>query len=325
MQRRQFVQSVAAMAAAGTFFPARAADFPERPVRILLPYAAGNLMDIALRSVAEEIRTDTGQQLLIESKPGGAGIIAAQAVATAPADGYTLLLASTGLYSINPHTYKKLPYDPEKSFTPVTNFLGTSLALVTTPNVPAKNLREFIAHVKANPGKTSLASYSPGNISHMAGVLFNQYAGTDMMQVPFLGTPPAVQNLLGGQVTAAFLPLLAVLPHMKSGKVRVLAVSSPQRSPLAPDVPTFSEEGFPSLQRYAWVAVLAPAGTPAPVVAKLNQLFTKALNSPKVRAQWRDMDFEPLPSTPAEFLKFAREDSQQWAEAVRLSGYRADN
>jgi tripartite-type tricarboxylate transporter receptor subunit TctC len=324
MHRRDLLQAATALCAGSWLGPGSAATFPDKPIHILLPYAAGSLMDAALRSVAEEIRVAAGQQLLIESKPGGAGLIAAQAVAKSAPDGYTLLLANTGLYSINPHTFKKLPYDPEKSFTPITNFLGTSIVLATTTDLPAKNLHEFIAYAKANPGKVSFASYSPGNISHLAGVILNQRAGIEMLHVPYMGTPPAVQNLLGGQVTSAFLPLLAVQPHVKAGRVRVLAVSSPKRSLLMPEVPTFREEGFPDLERYAWVAVLAPAGTPAPIVARLNELFINALNSTRVRAQWRDMDFEPLPSTPAEFLAFARADSKQWAEAVKISGFRAE-
>lgn len=325
MKRRQFVKSAVAAPGALGAWSVQAAPFPEKPIRILLPYANGNLMDTALRTVSDEIRAKTGHQLVIESKPGGAGIIAAQSVAAAPADGYTLLLANTGLYAINPHTFKKLPYDPERSFKPVTNFLGTSMVLAVHSDLGVKTMAEFVAWAKSNPGRGSFASFSMGNPSHFAGIILNKRAGLDLTHIPYAGTPPAVQNLLGGQVTSAFLPLLAVAPHVKSGKVRVLGVSSPKRSSLLPDAPTFREAGFPDLERYLWVAVLAPAGTPDAVVATLNELFTTALNSPKVRGQWREMDFEPLPSTPAEFLSFAREDTRVWGEAVKLSGFKMED
>ncbi len=236
--------------------------YPDMPIRIVLPYATGNLMDTALRIINEQFRISMGQPLIIESKPGGAGIIAAQTVANAAPDGYTLLLANTGLYAINPHTYRKLPYDPEKSFRPVTNFLGTSMVLAIRADNPAKTLPEFVSWVKAHPGTSSFASYATGNPSHFAGVLLNRRAGIDMTHVPYNGTAPAVQALIGGQITAAFLPLLAVLQHVKAGKLRVIAVSNPKRSPLLPDVPTFSQQGYPDLAQYLWVGVVARPAPP---------------------------------------------------------------
>jgi tripartite-type tricarboxylate transporter receptor subunit TctC len=325
MKRRSLGQALLGLPFALSPLASRAADFPGRPVRIVLPYAAGNLMDTALRIVNEEFRVIAGQPLIIDSRPGGAGIIAAQTVASAAPDGYTLLLANTGLYAINPHTYRSLPYDPEKSFRPVTNFLGTSMVLAIRADVPAKTLPEFVSWAKAHPGSASFASYATGNPSHFAGVILNQRAGIDMVHVPFNGTPPAVSALLGGQITAAFLPLLAVLQHVNAGKLRVVAVSNPKRSPLLPDVPTFAEQGYPELSQYLWVGVLAPARTPDDVIARLNKLFTQALNAPRVREQWRDMDFEPLPSTPEEFTRFGRAESQRWAEAVKLSGFKVQD
>lgn len=323
MKRRHILQALSAATLAAALPAAQAQSFPDKPVRIIVPFAAGNTLDTALRQVAEEFKKSTGQPLVVENKPGGSGIIAAQAVMAAPADGYTLLLANTSMLTINPHTFSRLPYDAEKSFRPITNFLGTSMVMAVNASVPANNVQEFVAYAKANPGKVSFASFTAGNSSHFAGVILNQRAGIDMIHVPFNGTPPAVQNLVGGQVNAAFLPLLAVKPHLESGKVKVLAVTSPQRSLLMPNVATFREQGFPDLDIYIWAAIVAPAATPDAAVARLNAEFVKALRSAEIKEKWRVADFETLPSTPEEFTKFAQADSKRWAEAVRISGFKA--
>ena len=321
ISRRDLVLSTLALAALPA---ARAQTFPDKPVKIIVPFAPGNTLDAAMRQVAEVFTRSTGQQLLVENRAGGSGLIAAQAALQAPADGYTLLLANTSMLTINPHTFARLPYDAQKSFKPVTNFLGSAMVFaVNAANVPAHNIAEFVAWAKPQGSKVSFASFTAGNSSHFAGVILNQRAGLDMVHVPFNGTPPAVQNLVGGQVHGAFLPLLAVKPHVESGKVRVLAVTSPVRSALLPNVATFREQGYPDLDIYIWAAVVAPAGTPDAVVAKLNTEFVAALKSQEIRDKWRVMDFEPLPSTPDEFARFAQADSKRWAEAVKLSGFKA--
>ena len=302
----------------------QAQNFPERPVKVVVPFAAGNTLDNALRQVAEEFKKNTGQAIVVENRPGGSGIIAAQAVMQAPPDGYTLLLSNTSMLTINPYTFAKLPYDPEKSYKPITGFLGASLVLaVNATNVPASNVKEFVAWTKAQNGGVSFASFTAGNSSHFAGVIMNQRAGLNMVHVPFNGTPPAVQNLVGGQVHAAFLPLLAVKPHVESGKVKVLAVSSPQRSPLMPDVATFTEQGLPDLEIYIWSGLSAPANTPDAVINKLQAEFAKVLKSQVIIDKWRESDFEPLPFTPTEFQNFTRKDAKRWQEAVKISGFKA--
>ena len=303
---------------------AAAQGFPDKPVRVIVPFAAGNTLDAAMRQVGEVFRANTGQPLIIDNKPGGGGLIAAQTLLQAPADGYTLLLANTSLLTINPHTFSKLPYDADKSFKPVTNVLGSAMVMaVNAEHVPAHNVAEFIAWAKPLGDKVSYASFTAGNSSHFAGVILNQRAGLQMVHVPFNGTPPAVQNLVGGQVNAAFLPRLAVKPHVDSGKLRVLAVTSPTRSPLMPGVATFREQGFPDLEIYIWAALVAPAATPDAQITRLNAEFVKALKSETIREQWRAMDFEPLPSTPEEFRSFMQAESRRWAEAVKLSGFKA--
>lgn len=304
--------------------PARAQGFPDRPVRVIQPFAAGNTLDVALRQVAEPFVKATGQPLVIDNKPGGSGFIAAQACAQAVPDGHTLLLGNTSMLTINPHTFAKLPYDPLRSFRPVCNFLGSTMVFAAGPTVAATSLKEWLAHAKANPGGTNFASFTAGNSSHFAGVLLNQRAGIDMVHVPYNGTPPAVQNLLGGQVQTAFLPLMAVKPHVEAGKVRVLAVTSANRSPLLPGVPTFVEEGFPDLEIYIWAALMAPAATPDAAIERLNAEFTRILRSAEIRERWRAVDFEPLPMSPEETARFIAADSRRWAEAVKLSGFKAD-
>jgi tripartite-type tricarboxylate transporter receptor subunit TctC len=321
--RRRNVLVAATAAVAGGVLPARAQSFPERPVRVVMPFAAGNTLDVALRQVSEEFRRNTGQSLLIEARPGGAGVIAAQAVMQAPPDGYSLLLSNISMLTINPHTFAKLPYDPEKSFRPVTGFVGTSLVMAVPASLPANDVRGFLAWAKANPSGANFASFTAGNASHFAGVILSQRSGVDLVHVPFNGTPPAVTALLGGQVNAAFLPLMAVKPHVESGKVKVLAVSSPQRSPLAPNVPTFREAGFPELEIYIWSGLSAPAGTPDAVIAKLQAEFVRAMRAPEVREKWRAQDFEALTFTPDEFRDFIRTDLKRWAEPVRVSGFKA--
>ena len=323
MQRRSVLQALAA-APLGTLLPqAHAQLSADRPIKVVVPFAAGNTLDIALRQVAEVIKANSGLTVLVEAKPGGSGIIAAQTVMQAPPDGTTLLLANTSMFTINPHTFSRLPYDPEKNFKPVTNFLGAALVMAVHSSVPANNLAEFIAWAKANPGKVSYASFTAGNSSHFAGVILNQRTGLDMVHVPFNGTPPAVQNLVGGQVNAAFLPLLAVKPHVDTGKVKVLAISSPQRSPLAPNLATFREQGYPELDIYIWSSIAAPAGTPDAIIARLNAEFVKALRSTEIRDKWTPVGFEPMPSTPEEMTRFAQAESKRWAEAVKISGFKA--
>ncbi|MEN9770484.1 MAG: hypothetical protein RLZZ180_2114 [Pseudomonadota bacterium] len=330
MNRRLILQAawlataaLPALSSAQSAAPASSAAWPERPVRIVVPFAPGNTLDTAVRVVAEEFRKNTGQNLLVEARPGGSGIVAAQAVAQAAPDGYTLLLSNTSMLTINPHTFSKLPYDAEKSFKPVTNFLGSAMVMAVHSSVPANNVREFVDWAKTQGNKVSYASFTAGNSSHFAGVILNQKAGLNMVHVPFNGTPPAVQNLVGGQVQAAFLPLLAVKPHLEAGRVKVLAVTSPQRSALMPAVGTFREQGYPDMEIYIWAAISAPAGTPDALIASINRELVKALRASEVKDKWRAMDFETLPSTPEELARFVAADFKRWGEAVRISGFKA--
>lgn len=326
MFRRTFLQSAALALAAGLTVPAFAQDYPDRPVRIIVPFSPGNTLDTALRLVAEDFNKSTGQPLIIESRPGGGGIVAAGLVANAEPDGYTLLLPGNSILTINPHTFDKLPYDVDKSFTHITGLLGASIVLaVNADKVASNTLGEFIDWVKAEPaGSISYASWSIGGAAHFAGAILNDRAGIDMMHVPYNGTPPAVQDLVGGQIEAAFLPLLAVKPHLESGRVKVLAVSTPNRSPLLPDVPTFAESGYPDMSIYIWSGISAPKGTPDAIIQKLNTEFRKSLNSTEIQEKFRAFDFEPLPLSTEAFDELIHQDSKRWAEAVKLTGFKAN-
>lgn len=332
MKKRAFLHTITraalSTALAVAVLPSQAqapvGNYPDRPVRVIVPFAPGNTLDNALRQLSEEFKKNTGQQIIVDNKPGGAGIIAVQALLQAPPDGYTLLLSNTSMLTINPYTFSKLPYDTEKSFKHVTGFLGASLVLaVNAAKVPANNLPDFIAWAKTQPQGVSYASFTAGNSSHFAGVIMNQRSGLNMVHVPFNGTPPAVTNLVGGQVDAGFLPLLAVKQHVESGKLKVLAVSSPTRSPLMPQVPTFKEQGLPDMTIYIWSGISAPAATPDALVQRIQSHFAKALKSQVIIEKWKDVAFEPLPFTSDEFVSFIREDARRWSEAVRISGFKA--
>lgn len=323
MQKRTVLKALAAAAGVAAFGPVAAqSDWPSKPIRVLVPFAPGNVLDQALRQVSEEIKKDTGQTILVDNKPGGSGIVAVQALLQAPPDGHTLLLSNTSMLTINPYTFSKLPYDPEKSFKHVTGFLGSSLVLaVNTDKVPATNLKDFIAWARGRD--VSYASFTAGNSSHFAGVIMNQRTGLNMLHVPFNGTPPAVTNLVGGQVDAGFLPLLSVKPHVDSGKVRVLAITTPRRSHLLPNVPTFAESGLPDMTIYIWSGLSAPAATPDALVQRVQAVFAKALRSQTIIDSWKVTASEPMPFTVAEFNDFIRADARRWQEAVKISGFKA--
>lgn len=324
MQRRNLLKAIGAGPLALALPLAHSQAFPTHPVRVVMPFAPGNTIDIALREVGEMFNASTGQTLLVEAKPGGSGIIAAQAVKNAAPDGYTLLLCNTSMFTINPHTRANLSYDPDKDFKPVIGLMGASMVMAVNANVPANTLAEFVAWTKANPGKVVFGSFTAGNSSHFAGVILNERAGIDMLHVPYNGTPPAVAALLAGDVHVAFVPMMAVKSHMEAGKVKVLAITTPKRSQHIPQVPTFVELGYPDLEIYMWAGIAAPAKTPDAVIARLNAEFDKILRSKAIKDKWYPRDFEPLPGTPQQFKALYQAESKRWAEAVKISGFKAE-
>jgi tripartite-type tricarboxylate transporter receptor subunit TctC len=325
VRRRRVLQALGAgcavlLAGSGA---AHAAEFPAKPIRIVVPFPPGSALEPAIRMVGEKFQKETGQPLIVENKPGGSGIIAAQLVANAKPDGYTILLGTPNQLAINPHTRSSLPYDPVNGFKAITNFMGGTMVLAVHKDVPANNLKDFIGWVKANPGKVSYASFTAGNTSHFAGTILNDKAKIDMMHIPFPGSGPAVQNLVGGQVHAAFVTPVTVKNFNEQGRVKVLAATGAKRSPLMPSVPTFRELGYPEMEMYLWAGLYAPAGTPDPIIRRLNALIAPILRAPDVVALTEPVDLTPQPSTPEELTEYTRSEYKRWGQVVKMSGFKA--
>jgi tripartite-type tricarboxylate transporter receptor subunit TctC len=299
------------------------APFPSKPIRIVVPLPPGGSMDVTLRIVSERFAQITGQPFVLENRTGASGVVAAETVMRAAPDGYTLLGASVSLMSINPHTFAKLPYDPQKDFVPVTNVYRTNYFWVVGPSVPAKNLKDYVAYAKAEQGKASFGSAGVGSISHLASAMFSQAAGIEFLHVPYKGAVQSINDLMAGRVGAVFAPVIAFGEHIKTGNLRVLAAATEKRVPSFPDVPTFTESGY-DVVAPLWTGLVAPAGTPQSIVDALNKPLVQALASPDVRERLAKIDQEPIGGTPAQFAEFMRTDRERWAKAVKASGFKAD-
>lgn len=287
MDRRTFLALLAGSAgllsASGTL-PAWAGDYPDRVVKFVVPFPPGGPTDALARHLAEGLRARFPAGVVVDNKAGAGGNLGAEAVAKADPDGYTILFGTSGPLAINKSLYSKLPYDPLTSFAPVIYVGSLPNVLVVNANLPVKTLPELIAYAKANPGKLSYASSGNGASSHLAGVLFNKMAGTQILHVPYKGTGPALNDLLGGHVQMTFTDVLTALPHIQAGKLRALGVTSAERSNVLPDVPTIAEQGLPGFDVSVFFGIVAPKGTPADVVGKLNAAFASALNDPAIRS-----------------------------------------
>jgi tripartite-type tricarboxylate transporter receptor subunit TctC len=313
----------AAAAALSFALPAQAADFPTKPITLVVPFAPGGPTDAMARTLAAAVKI--GQPVIVENRAGAGGNLGAEAVARAAADGHTLLFGTSGPLAINVSLYKKIGYDPVKSFAPVMQIGHLPNVLVVNPGIPAKNVKELIAYGKANPGKLSYASSGNGASSHLAGVLFNNLAGTDFAHIPYKGTGPALNDLLGGQVAMTFTDVLTALPHIKSGKLRALGVTTKERSQALPEVPTIAEQGIAGFDVSVFFGLVVPAGTPKDVVDKLNQGFADALKQPEVRKTLLAQGLEFAPSTSPEQLgSFIQAEVVKWRGVVKSSGAEID-
>jgi tripartite-type tricarboxylate transporter receptor subunit TctC len=310
--------------AAGVASAALAQDYPARPITIVVPYGAGGTNDILARAVAGKMSPALGQPVVVENKPGAGGTLGAIHVARAPADGYTLLTASVGLLAIGKWVQPKSGFDPEKDVAPITMAGYVPNVLLVSPEVPARNLEELIRYARANPGKLTFASMGTGTTGHLNGEMLKMMAGLDLLHVPYKGSAPALNDLLGGHVQMMFDNLPTALPHVKSGKLRAFAVTSAQRSPLLPDVPTLAEAGVKGFDATAWFGFVAPAGTPAPVLDRLNAEMVKALNDPAVRETLAAQGVTIVADSRADFAKVMAEESQKWKQVVERSGAKAD-
>jgi tripartite-type tricarboxylate transporter receptor subunit TctC len=315
---------VGALAAASFSASALAQAWPNSPVTIVVPWPPGGPSDIAARPVAKRLTETLGKSFVIDNRGGGGGNIGSAAVARAAADGNTLLITSSAPIVINPSLYKKMPFDPAKDLAPITNLLRVPLLLVAHPSVPAKNLQELVAYIKSQGGKFSYASSGSGTPQHLTGELFKSTLQLDMIHVPYKGSAPAINDLLGGHVPVMFDSMIAIMPHVKSGKVKVIAVSGAKRSPLLPDVPTFAESGYPTLVSYAWYGFFAPAKTPKDIIAKVNSETLKIMKEPEFQKILADTGSDFVGDSPENFGAFVKAEAGKWSKVVKESGATVD-
>lgn len=313
---------IAALASAGG--GAYADNYPSKPIKMIVPFPAGGTTDILARIVGQELTKAWGQQVIIENRPGAGGNIGADVVAKSAPDGYTLLMGTVGTHGINVSLYKKMPYDAVKDFAPVTLVAAVPNLLVVHPSVPAKSVKELIDYAKKNPGKLSFASSGNGTSIHLSGELFKSMTGVEMTHVPYKGSAPAITDLLGGQVDLMFDNMPSILPHVKNGKLRALAVTTATRSPAIPEIPTIAESGLPGYEASSWFGILAPAGTPQPIVTKLNKEIVRILHAPEIKERLSGQGAEPVGDTPEEFSAHIKSEIVKWAKVVKASGAHVD-
>ncbi len=314
---------VALVSCALSSAPARADDYPSRPVRVIVPFSPGGAVDGPMRLIAQELGKRLGQSVVVENRPGAGATIGTEAVAKAPADGYTLLLASQ-TNAISATLYPKLSFDPIEDFAPITLIGREPGVVVVHPSLPVKTLQELIAYVKAHPGQVDYASSGNGSGQHLFAALLCSITGMKMNHIPYRGSGQATTDLVGGQVQVAIPGMAGMLGHIKSGKLRALAVTGATRAPQLPDVPTMSEAGVPGYEAYVWMGLLAPKGTPPAVIDRLQREVVAALATPEVRNYMAGASIESVGSTPAEFGRFFRAEKDLWAKIVRETGAKVD-
>ncbi|HEX4927962.1 MAG TPA: tripartite tricarboxylate transporter substrate binding protein [Burkholderiales bacterium] len=304
---------------------AAAQGWPAKPVRIVVAYPPGGGIDVMARQIAEKLSASWSQPVVVENKPGANTILAADAVAKAPADGYTVLMTTDATFSINPHLYAKLPYDAKRDFVPVTMLVLLQQMLVANPKLPANTLAELIDYAKKNPGKVNYASYGSGSQPHLAGEMLKYKAGIDLVHVPYKGISLAVPAVIAGEVQLTFAGIATSMGPLKGGRIKALAIGGAQRSPLLPDVPTFTELGFPEVETHAWFGLFVPAGSPAEAVERIYRDTTKILAEPEFREkQLVGKGYEVVGSSPQAFAAYIAKDSESRARAVKISGARAE-
>jgi tripartite-type tricarboxylate transporter receptor subunit TctC len=293
--------------------------WPGKPIRLIVGFAAGGSTDVTARIIAQALSDRLGQPVVVENRGGAGGNIGADAVAKADPDGYTLLMATSSTFAANPNLYKSLPFDVQKDFAPITVTAFIPNLLVVNPSVPANNVADFIAYLKANPDKLNFASAGNGTSQHLSGELFNSLAGVRMMHVAYRGGAPAVSDLLGGQVQVIFAPLVEVIQQVRGEKLKALGITTAKRSPLLPEIPTI-QESLPGYEVALWNGLLAPAKTPPDIIDRINRATIEALRSPEVRAKLAEQGSEPVGNTPAEFKAFIESELVKWRRLVEISG-----
>lgn len=314
----------ALLLACGLGAHAQSGAFPNQPVKWVVPYAPGGTTDVIARNLATRMGQDLGQPVVVDNKPGAASIIGATFIARSQPDGYIVGTADSGTLAFNPAMYASLSYDAGKDFTFIGGLGKMPLVLAVAPNFPVKNVQELLALVKKSPGSVSSASSGPGSPLHVALELFKQRTGTDLMHVPYKGSAPALQDLMAGQVQTMFVDLPPSLSMIKGGKIRVLAVATPQRLSILPDVPTMAEAGVPGFEAYAWQGFVGPAKLPDAVVQRLNKDLVAALKHPEMRARLEELGIQPMPMAPAQFTEFVRSEQKLWSGVIKAANIRLD-
>jgi len=323
--KRIVSRALGALAAAFAFAAWAQAPYPNHPVRIVVPFPAGGTTDILAREVAQTLSQSLGQPFVVDNRPGAGGNIGSDIVAKAAPDGYTLLMGTVGTHAINPSLYAKMPYDHVKDFAPVILVAGVPNVLEINPSLPVNSVQELIAYTKANPGKINFASSGSGTSIHLSGELFKTMTGVQITHVPYKGSAPALQDLVGGQVQIMFDNLPSSLALIKAGKLKPLAVTSAARSTALPDVPTVAESGLPGFEASSWFGLLAPAGTPKDVVAKLNANVAKWLATPEAKEKLAAQGAIAASGlTPDDFAKHIATETTKWAKVVKESGAKVE-
>jgi tripartite-type tricarboxylate transporter receptor subunit TctC len=298
--------------------------YPSQPIRIVVPFPPGGATDIMARAAAQKLAEAWKAQVVVDNRPGAGGNIGSELVAKAAPDGYTLEMGTVGTHAINASLYAKMPYDHVKDFTPVVLVAAVPNVLVVHPSVPANSVQELIAYAKANPGKLNFASSGAGTSIHLSGELFKVMAGVQMTHVPYKGSAPAITDLLGGQVQLMFDNLPPSLPHIRAGKLRALAVTTSERAPALPDVPTVAESGLPGFEASSWFGLLAPAGTPREIVVKINGEIARWLVTPEAKEKMIAIGANAKGGTPEDFAKHIADETAKWAKVVKESGAKVD-
>ena len=303
---------------------ALAQAYPTKPVTIIVPFAAGGTTDILARIIGQALTAELGQSVVVDNRAGAGGNIGGQAAAKATPDGHTLFMGTVGTHAINASLYKKMPFDPVKDFAPLTRVANVPNLLVANPQQPFKTVPEMIAYAKANPGKINFGSPGNGASPHLSGELFNAMAKVELTHIPYKGSAPAVTDLLGNQIAIMFDNMPSAIQHVRSGKLVPLAVTTAKRSPELPNVPTIAEAGVPGYEATSWFGMFAPAGTPAPVLAKLNAAIVKVLAQPDVKKKINEQGAEVYSETPEQFAAFIQTESVKWGKVVKESGASLD-
>jgi tripartite-type tricarboxylate transporter receptor subunit TctC len=324
---RNIARAIVALTLAGFGAAASAqapADFPKQPIRMVVTFPPGGSADAVVRMLVPRLNEKLGQQVVVDNRPGAGGNIGLTIVAKAPADGYTLGVGAAGALSANSSLYPNMPFDPLKDFKPVTMLAAIPFVLIGHPSVQAKTQKDLIALAKAQPGKLSIGHGGNGTAMHLSAALFGQMADVKMVEVPYKGSGPAALDVLAGNVPLAVVDLPSALQHIKAGKLVAYAVTSPQRLPQLPDVPTASEAGLTGYDSTGWFGVVAPAGTPAAIVNRLNAEITAALNDEQIKTSMRNLGVEPAPTKPEAFDAYIRSETTKWAKVIRQANIKID-